>query len=129
MFFILDKQRKFNCIEYIKLLPETPIMGVRIDEFKLNRTKAQNSTFHWWCDIIGKETGSGMEYIKDSLKLRVLGTCNREVDGVILTEIRSSAKLEKHEFCKLMEATEVLAHSLKIVLPYPDDFKLAMARG
>ena len=125
-FLLRDNNRKFSCIEYIKLLPPAPLMSVSIKEYKHNRTNSQNATFHMWCDIIGKDTGSGMEYIKDSLKLRVLGTEKRIVDGVELTEIRSSAKLDKAEFCKLMEATQLLAHQLNIILPYPDDYRMLM---
>lgn len=126
LYLLRDNNRKFACIEHIKTIPAAPLMSVQIKEYKHNRTSSQNNTFHMWCDIIGKDTGSGMEYIKDSLKLKVLGTESRVVDGVTLTEIRSSSKLDKAEFCKLMNATEMLAHQLNIILPYPDDFRMMM---
>ena|SRR3990167_2944918 len=127
-YVILDEARRKNCMDYIKSLPLKPLIGVAVKEFKLNRSNAQNNTFHWWCEIIGKETGHGQEYIKDTLKLKVLGTERRIINGVELTEIKSSSKLDVHEFSNLLAATEVLAHSLNITLPYPDEYKLARSQ-
>lgn len=125
-YLLTGEARKLDCIEHIKKIQTYPLIEVTIKEHKKNRSRAQNDTFHWWCDIIAKDIGTTQEYIKDSLKLKVLGTERRTVDGVELTEIRSSAKLEKAEFCRLMNATELLAHELNITLPYPDDYKIAM---
>ena len=126
LFLIKDNKRKENCIEFIHAIPVIPLSSVEIKEYKKNRTLAQNRTFHGWCDVIAKETGNNLEYIKDSLKLKVLGIEKRIVDGVELTEIRSTARLDVSEFRKLLEATQVLALSLDIKLMIPDDYAYAI---
>ena len=93
--------------------------AVLIEPWKKIRTSAQNRTFHGYCHIIAKEIGEDIEYVKDKLKLAVFGVQERELNGNILRELRSSASLDTKEMAKLIEATEMLAANLNITLPFP----------
>lgn len=91
--------------------------AVSIDPYEKVRSNQQNKLFHKLCAIIGDETGTSKDYIKDKLKLAVFGIQERELDGKILRELVSTASLDVGQFNQLIDATYVLGKELNINLP------------
>jgi redox-sensitive bicupin YhaK (pirin superfamily) len=126
-FFIIDsKERRAACVEYIRHLKGTPIQCVFVKEYKRNRSESQNRLYHMWLNLIAKETGAEPEHLHEEMKVRVLGWEVRTILGEEVRLPKSTTKLTVQDFTQLLHAVDVLARSLDIVLPHPDDMQYAM---
>ena len=130
MFIIRSETDKHRAIEHIKTMPLVPVQFVNIDDYKKNRTSAQNRTFHKWVTIIAEYTGYTLEEVKDKVVLSIWEPVQRVIkvkteEGLreyTLIERRSTASLSTEEFTKLLDAVIIVAHTLKLQLPMPDDY-------
>ena len=122
-FFILrDAQRRKACIDWIAACDFAPLLGVRIEAYKQNRSLAQNNTYHMWKEIIAKETGNSLEDMHDLFRLKFLGMVEKTVMGTKIKTLRSTTSLTVDEFMLFMTKIEMLARQLNIILPYPDNY-------
>lgn len=125
-------------IKHIKSLPLHKRMLVDIKEYRKNRTNSQNRLMWKWYGIIGDHVGMKPEEIHECMKARVLGVEEYTLPRFFLGKDqgvprkllrpKSSTALNTKEMSEFMNAIEVLARSLDIVLPYPDDYNYAMGR-
>lgn len=127
MFLIRTESDRLRCIDAIRDMPLYPVQQVKIGDYKRNRTAEQNSAFHAWVKNIADHTGYTDEEVKDKLVLAtfdpIIRTVNvrrgDKVEEVTLIERRSTANLTVEEFCRLQDATMIVAHTLNISLqPY-----------
>lgn len=120
--------------ELIEPLPKSGVIyEVIIREHKTSRSLAQNNTLHAWCNQISQQyaedTGKfyPMEHWKIYLKSLFLGDESFEVNGQVITQPRSTAKLKLDEFRDLLEKIDHYAGSeLSIILERGEDYALAI---
>ena len=125
-FILIDDQRRFNAIEYIKQHNINKPLQVDIKPYKKNRSNSQNNLYHMWKKIIADETGETEEELHKKLKVRFIGVVESECEGVTLTEPISTTTLDTVAFSQFLNKIEGLGHFLNINLPIPDDYKFAM---
>jgi len=127
LFVIRNEADRLRCIDTIRDMPLYPVQQVKISDYKRNRTAEQNSAFHAWTAIIADHTGYTDEEVKDKLVLATFEPIIRtvqvrrggKVEEITLVERRSTANLTVEEFCRLQDATMIVAHTLNISLqPY-----------
>jgi hypothetical protein len=135
MLFLLKEQRHVdNCIEYIRKLPQWPLIGVTIMPYKKNRTLAQNRTYRMWLADIEQHTGHDAEELhimfrKKFLGLRIL-PINETLAPVIgmdeVKTIKSTTELSTQKMSEYMQMVEMVARKLDVPLRYPEDYRYAM---
>lgn len=103
-----------NCIEEIKRSA-----GKVVTISKKGRSLQSNSFYWSILDIIAKDIGEIREDLHDSIKLRVLGPRNICIRGEVIQIPKRSSDLTQEDFSKLIEAAQMLAMSLNIILPLP----------
>lgn len=128
-----DEDRRNRAVEFLRMLKLGRDMQVEIREYRRDRSLAQNRLMWMWHTIIGKELGYDPEEIHDMVKVRVLGVERKSVQSdhgemVELIVPKSTAKLKVAEMTKFLEAVELLASSLGIVLPHPDIYDVAFGK-
>lgn len=128
MYFILkeesDKDRAIGYIQHIQ--PQRKTLVVDIKPYKLIRTSCQNRLYWKWIDIIAHEFGNTKDEMHDIFRVRLLPLIEREVEGVSLREPASTAKLTTTQFAEYLTKIEILALSMGITLPHPDDYFFIM---
>lgn len=122
-YILRDKERLNNCIEYLKSLPLDGSLIVDIGEYKKSRSNAQNRTYWKWIGIIAKEQGYTSDELHDILKVRFLGTETKDIDGQLIIQPRSTTKLTTKEMGEYMTKVQMLASTLEISLPIPEDYR------
>ncbi|MGL6351941.1 MAG: recombination protein NinB [Aeromonas sp.] len=125
-FIITSRERRAEAANYVSRLPGTPTMIVEIKPYKKSRSQAQNRLMWMWYGIIAKEVGCEPEDLHEQMKVRVLGVEHRVINGQALSMPKSSTGLTTDEMTKFLEAIEVLAASLSISLPKPQDYSYAL---
>jgi hypothetical protein len=134
MFIIKTEQDKIRAIDFIRQMALHPVQYIDIDDYKKHRTTSQNRYFHKCVKVIADHTGYTLEEVKDKIVLSVWEPTVRTVTVVkngkreekTLIERKSTASLDTKEFSDLVNAVMIVAHTLQIVLPEPDDFKEMM---
>lgn len=116
-------------------------MVVTIKEYKKNRSTSQNAVYWMWLEVISKDTGFTKDELHDRFRLQLFSeiddidptverTVKYKIDGkiqdVTLTEITSSTELNTKQFTEYLQKIEILASSIDIVLPRPEDYYIAM---
>jgi len=123
LYIIKDEQRRSNCISYIAEMPINKAQSVEIKQYRKNRSKSQNRTLWMWYNTIGEHIGMTPDDLHELLKVRILGTVEKEVDGKTLVYPRSTTKLTTKEFGEFLDGVQMLAVELNCVLPIPDDLQ------
>jgi len=127
MFFILKNETiRQNAALFVKGLEANGYYCVEIKEYKPNRSLAQNRLLWSWYNVIKKETGNDPEDLHEEMKVRILGVEEKERAGVKLIVPKGSRWLSTKEFTMFLEAVEMLANQLGIILPYPTDYDFIM---
>lgn len=120
-FIICDSERLANCLNHISNLPLDGDFVVEIS--KKRRSLNQNALFHKWIGIIADHCGYGTDEMKSIIKEKALG--KKEVTDPFTGEIKeieiSSASLDKAQFSKLMNETQLIAMNLGLTLPSPEE--------
>lgn len=116
---------KNNCIKQILDLPGEPVMSVTIEPYKKKRSTDSNSLYWLWVNIISKDTGYTPNELHDMLRSKFLPIVERTIKikgkQIELTELTSTTSLNSKEFKDYMVEVEMLAISLNIKLPYPEE--------
>lgn len=122
-FIICDSQRLQNCVNHISNLPLDADFVVEIK--KRPRTIPQNKLFHKWITIIADHCGYDADTMKSIIKEKALG--KKEVTNPFTEEITeveiSSASLDKEQFSRLMNETQMIALNFGLTLPSPEDLR------
>lgn len=125
-FILIDEQRRENAIAYIKGIDIGVPVEVNIKPYKKNRTNSQNSVLWMWYKPLGNHLGYTSEQLHEVLKIRFLGIDEKTIDGELIRIPKSTTKLKTKEMAEFLTKVEILARSLNVTLPYPDDYKYAM---
>lgn len=130
MFFILtDEQRRNAAIAFIKGTNiRGPVQSVEVKEYKKNRSSSQNRLLWSWYNVFARETGYTPDELHEQFKVRLLGVEEKTVEGELLRQPKSTAKLNVQEFGEYLNKIEMVAMEMGLTLPYPDDFKYAMGQ-
>lgn len=120
MYYVLKNDEiKNNCIKHIQSLDG--VYRVTIEKYKKNRSNAQSRLYWMWLNIISDETGNSAENLHEILKLKFLGTEKIQSLGYSIEIPKSTTKLTTQEFTDYLDKIEVLALSIDIRLPHPQD--------
>lgn len=126
-FFILTTEEKRRAAaDYVAHIRANPTMCVKVEEYKPNRSNAQNRLMWMWLNLIAEEIGEEPENLHEQLKVRFLGVERKVVDGQALIQPRSTTTLDTKEMSQHLLKIEALANDLEIVLPRPDDYLYAI---
>lgn len=118
-FVIRDAKVMENAMQEI-----TKSLGMEVIIRKPIRSKKSNR-FYWnILEIISKDLGENKEDLSDVIKLRVLGPKYITYNGEQIAIPKRSSDLEQADFGKLIEAAQMLAASMNILLPLPDHYGL-----
>lgn len=84
---------------------------------KVNRTRAQNDYFWTLAELLGSHFGHSKDYIKDDIMI-ALGFYDEHIkDGKIYTIVRTTTKLNKEEFGRLIDSCFIMGNADNVVLP------------
>lgn len=123
-FVITDQARKEYCLGYIAALNPEIKWSVDIKKFVKSRSRAQNRTYWQWLHVISDHTGYDTEELHELFKGRFIGFKEKEIMGEKIRMTKSSTALTTKEFSDYLGKVELLARSLNVSLPYPDDYML-----
>lgn len=119
-YFILTNEIvREHCIQAIKSLPYGYEVVIRKKDKK--RTNQQNRLL-WgpWYETLSDFTGSTKDELHDIFKVRILGVTKRVVEGVELTEPKSTTDLTTEEFTEFMDRVCGAAMIMGCTLPTPE---------
>jgi hypothetical protein len=113
--------------QFFKENPDTTQASISISRYKPSRSDAQNRLYWKWVDILGKELG----YSKDETHLiladKFLGRIEITTKkGDVISTVKSTRGLKTGEFTDYLHDIDFFISEYDIVLPYGDDYKLAM---
>lgn len=121
-FLLIDDERKNNAIEFVKSINTYDGYCVEVKPYKRNRSLNQNSTCHMWLDIIVKDTGQGIDDLKDGIKESMGQYDVKTINGKDFIKFRSTSKFNTKTMSEFMEAIQMIAAQLGLQLPMPDDY-------
>lgn len=128
MLFILhDEARRKFCLDYLSAINlKSGLYEVVVRPHKKKRSNSQNRIYWAWIDTIAQSTGDEKDDLHETIKAEFLGFRDVKVLGKVRVLPKSTASLSVQEMTNLLRKVEMLAKSLGIPLPYPDDFSYAM---
>lgn len=95
----------------------TQSLGKVVEIRDAKRSLDQNAFYWAILEIIGRHTGDSKLDLHDNLKWVVLGPQQREYKGQSYMTVKASSKLSKKDFGQLIDAAEMLAAQLNVILP------------
>lgn len=126
-FFILaDENRRESVLNFLRIISLKKPVSVEIKEYKKNRSNAQNRTYWMWLKVLSVHTGYDDDELHETLKIRLLGTDSKMILGENMTLPKSTTKLNMKEFADYLGKIEMMAETLCVKLPHPDDYRFAM---
>ena len=134
-FYIVSEEVKSNCARFIQSLATDQDLTVTIQKKRQSRSLKQNNLLHKWLSIIRDERHlAGYKlYDIDTWKALFcqlfLEPETKEVEGVIVTNRKSTAKLTVSEFAEFLNKIEAYSITdMGIYLPNPQDLGADYAR-
>lgn len=98
----------------------------RVQVYSPKRSLSQNDLFHKWCREIavsfterGRDTTESM--VKDGLKLKYLGTVERQIGDRVLEELRETNALSVGEMYHFMNQVQAWAIDMGVELSHPQN--------
>lgn len=125
-YLIIDEKRRKNAVDFVSKIPYNSGLCVEIRPYKKNRSLNQNRTAHSWLNIIDRERGEPEGTTKNEIKYAMELFKVVEYQGKNFIQWESTADLSVSNMIKFMESIEIIATSLNIKLPYPDDIRYIM---
>lgn len=113
-----------NAIRCIEALDDK-VYRIEIKPYKANRTDAQNRLYFKWLGIIGDYVGDDKDGMHEVFAVRFLPLVEKVVEGKILTYPMSTKLLTVEQFSEYLLKIEMTATNLGVVLPRPQEYKLA----
>lgn len=126
LFLLKAKERIKAAADYILKMNEYEGYCVEIGPYKRNRSTRQNKTMWMWYHVISKDTGIDPEDLHNEMKIKILGVEEKTYSGATYLMPKSTTGLSTTDMNKFLEAIQLLAVSLNIELPMPDDMKFIM---
>lgn len=125
MFYVLtDTARRDHCIGFIRALNPEIKWSVDIKKFVKSRSRAQNRTYWSWLNVLADHTGYDAEELHEVFKMKFLGSKEKIIMGEKVRITNSTTDLTTKEFSDYLGKVEIVARSLNVSLPYPDDYML-----
>lgn len=124
-FTLTNSNVQQNCINHLLHVHLDGKTEVVFREHKSQRSLNQNALLWKWYTIIGNEIGYDAEDLHEMMKAKIFGTKKlktKTLDGkpVTLTVPNgTTTKLDTKQMSEFIEAVEMLAGELGIVLPSP----------
>lgn len=116
-FNLINEKVRENCINSIRSMP----LGYEVVIQERKRTNQQNRLYRGpWLNELSKWNGDSTDDWHELLKVRFLGTYEKEVDGKTLVYPKSTTKLTTKEFAEFLNMVEALAMELGVTLPSPE---------
>lgn len=128
LYIIRTKDDRERAAKAVMAITSQPLMAVDIEEYKPNRSKAQNRLLWKWYRILEEYTGTDSETLHEQMKIRVLGMRPVTVNDIQVMVPKSTTKLKVNEMTKFLEAVEVLAANYNVTLSRDDEYNLSMGR-
>lgn len=131
-FILIDEKRLENCIDYLSKVHLDGKTEVVFQAYKSSRSLAQNRLLWMWYGVISEYTGHDPEELHEMTKAKYFGLKKlktKDANGNIINlsvPNGGTSKLSVDDMARFLQAIEVLAFSLDMVLPRPDDYYLAM---
>lgn len=126
-FFILkDEEGLAKCSAFLKALNFTKPWSVEIKQYRKNRSGAQNRTYWAWLRVLGDEIGHSDDEMHELFRGRFLGYEEKTIMGQVVRITKSSRKLTVQDFASYLVQIEMVADSMNIRLPRPDDYAYAI---
>lgn len=105
---------------------------VTVENYVRKRSLSQNNLFHWYIDLIAKETGNDFDHVKEFMCTRFIAMrplrdlrgeeVVDEETGEIIMYRPGTSKLEADEFGSLIDNTyQYSLQELNYILPLPED--------
>ena len=111
-FVLLDHNKRERAVRAIREAPE----GYVVTLSPKRRTLNQNALLHDLCAQFGQEIGYTQAEVKDLAKMEVFGPIEREVKGVKLIELKSTADMDTKELGQLIDWIHVRAGEMGVTL-------------
>ena len=121
-----------NCIDHLLKYQLNGDIEVVFKKHKSTRSLNQNALMWKWYEVIGNDLGYDPEDLHEMVKAKVFGTKelktkSLEGESVVLTVPNgSTTKLDTKGMTGFLEAIEMLAGDLNIVLPHPSYYGLTI---
>ena len=128
MIYVVDlknpnvKQVVDNMINDLRRESKKGPLTVTISDKKSKRSVQQNAYAHKLIGLIAEHQGESLESVKRQIKHRIGLIEKRMINGELITEIRSTADLNKDEFSKLIEQVITVCEYLGIDYPTPERY-------
>ncbi len=116
-YLLRDEKILSNCMNEIK-----HSLGMEVVIRKPVRSQASNRYYWVIMGIISKDIGENTEDLHSLLKLRVFGPKYVTIRGETIAIPKHSKDLNQTDFGKLIDAAEMLALSMGIVLPAAEHY-------
>ena len=128
-FILRDNSIRNNAIKFLMDLDISELYEVTVHLFKDSRSKAQNRLYWKWIPYLADYCGYTHNRMHKELKVKYIGVTSEEIAGVIITEPKSSKKLNVKEFANYLREVEEFANDYEVRLPHPEDlYNRAMMR-
>ena len=119
---IRDDYTRRLAIEQLERLDLKGPILMTVKPYKEKRSTAQNSLYWLWLGIIGADLGNNKDEIHAVMAHKFLAPEIKEIMGEQIEIIKSTTKLNIHEFTEYLNQIEIFASGfLNIILPRPED--------
>lgn len=116
------KQVVDNMLDELRRMVKDKPVTVNLSHATSTRSIQQNAYLHKLLGLIADYQGESLESVKRQIKHRIGLIEKHMINGELITEIRSTADLNKDEFSKLIEQVITVCEYLGIDYPVPDSF-------
>lgn len=119
---IRDDYTRRLAIEHLERLDLKGPILMTVKPYKEKRSTSQNSLYWLWLGIIAKELGYSKDDMHAVMAHKFLSPEIKEIMGEQIEIIKSTTKLNIHEFTEYLNEIEIFASGfLNIILPRPED--------
>ena len=123
---IRNDYTKQIAIDKIKALDLSKEMVFTLAPYKAKRSLSQNSLYWMWVGIMAKDIGESSNDFHALMAHKFLAPEVKEVMGERVEIVKSTTKLNVHEFTEYLNQIEMFSSGfLGIVLPRPEDMYYA----
>jgi len=126
-FILFGLTQEVACVNWLKNYLHQPHeqklkLDVNISEYIPDQTDSQRGYFHTMCKVFADAVGESPDAIKWIVKKETFGSEDKNIAGVHIEEVKSTAKgsTNKMEYSELIETLLRLAAFANVYIPEPD---------